>query len=223
VRRAVLSWSSGKDSAYALHAVRGQGEVEVVGLLTSVGEEAERVAIHGVRREVLRAQAASLGFPLWEVPLPAVCPKAVYEARMAEALSRLREEGIGDVVFGDIHLADVRAYREAQIARAGLAGHFPLWGRETGGLAREMLGKGMAARVVTLDPERVPAGLAGARFDRAFLEGLPEGVDRCGENGEFHTLVTDGPGFERPLRLEAGEVVERNGYVYADFALAGEG
>lgn len=216
--QAILSWSSGKDSAYALHLARGAG-FDVVGLLTTVNARHGRVAIHGVRREVLRAQAGAAGLPLIEVALPDPCSNAVYEARMAEALERTRAEGVGDVVFGDIHLADVRAYREAQLARAGLRGHFPLWGQETRALAREMLTAGILAYVVSLDTRRLPGASAGARYDADFLRGLPPSVDPCGERGEFHTVVAGGPMFLRPLVLAPGESVERDGYAYRDFAV----
>jgi uncharacterized protein (TIGR00290 family) len=216
--RAILSWSSGKDSAFALHLARRAG-TEVVALLTTVTEGEGRVSIHGVRREVLAAQAEAVGLPLVEVALPAPCPNAVYEARMEGALAPLKAEGIETVVFGDIFLKDVRAYREARLAAVGMRGEFPLWGRETRGLAEAMLRAGIMARVATLDPARMPRGMIGARYDAGFLAALPGSVDPCGENGEFHTLVGDGPGFAHALPLEPGESVERDGFVYADFGL----
>lgn len=219
-RRAVLSWSSGKDSAFALHVARQNGLAEICALLTTVNEVHARVAIHGVRREVLQAQAASVGLPLIEVPLPSPCPNDIYEARTAAALARLAAEGIGDAVFGDIYLEDVRAYREAQLARAGMRGHFPLWGRETRTLARDMLRAGTVAYVSTLDSRKLPHRCAGSRYDEDFLTGLPDTVDPCGESGEFHTVVSDGPGFSRPVPLLRGDDIEREGFVYTDFSLA---
>jgi uncharacterized protein (TIGR00290 family) len=220
--KAILSWSSGKDSAHALYLARERGEFELAGLLTTVNEVHARVAIHGVRQKVLRAQAEAVGLPLIEVLLPDPCPNSVYERRMAEALEKLRGKGIRDFVFGDIHLEDVRAYREAQLARAGLRGHFPLWGRETGALAREMLGAGTLAHVVSLDAGKLPRAAAGAVYDAEFLASLPPDVDACGENGEFHTVVADGPAFLRPVPLVKGAAVERDGYVYCDFSVAPE-
>lgn len=217
---AVLSWSSGKDSAFALHVARQDGLVEISALLTTVNEVHERVAIHGVRREVLKAQAASVGLPLIEVPLPSPCSNEVYEARMAAALARLTADSIRDVVFGDIYLEDVRAYREAQLARAGMQGHFPIWGRETRALAHDMLRAGTVAYVATLDTRKLPRSSAGTRYDEHFLASLSASVDPCGESGEFHTVVSDGPEFSRPVPLVKGKDVERDGFVYTDFSLA---
>ncbi len=218
--RAILSWSSGKDSAFALHIAREAGALDIVGLLTTVSEVHDRVAIHGVRRAVLRAQADAVDLPLFEVPLPSPCPNEVYEARMAAALAPLLADGIADVVFGDLYLADIRAYREAQLARAGMQGHFPLWGRETPALAHEMLRAGTVAHVATLDLAKLPVDRLGARYDKDFLRTLPPGIDPCGEAGEFHTIVSDGPAFARPLRLVPGETIERDGFAYIDFTLA---
>lgn len=220
MKRAAMSWSSGKDSAFALHAARQQGEVEIVALLSTVNEMHERVAIHGVRRAVLRAQAAALELDLIEVPLPFPCSNDVYEARMAEALGRLEAMGIRDHVFGDLFLEDIRAYREGVLEPRGLAAHFPLWKIETHRLARDMLACGIRAYVATLDPKVMPKELCGAAFDEDFMARLPKGVDPCGENGEFHTVVADAPGFAAPLDLVRGETVERDGFVYTDFVLS---
>jgi len=203
----------------AFDAVCKDPALDIVALLTTFNEDARRVAIHGTRRDVARAQAAALGLPLVEVDLPDPCPNEVYEARIGAAVRRLMADGVRDWVFGDLLLDDIRAYREAQLAPLGIRAHFPLWGRETGGLAREMLAAGIDARIVTLDPRRLPAALCGARFDAPFLDGLPATVDPCGERGEFHTVVADGPGFARPLDLAQGETVERGGFVYTDFRL----
>lgn len=218
-RPAILSWSSGKDSAMALHVARRDPALKVVALLSTFSETADRVAIHGTRRAVARAQAAALGLPLIEVDLPTPCPNAVYEERLGAAIRQQRAGEVQDWVFGDLFLEDIRAYREAQLAPFGVRAHFPIWGRETAVLAREMLAVGIDARIVTLDPTRLPERLCGARFDAAFLKALPETADPCGERGEFHTLVADGPGFARPLGLIRGETVLRDGFVQTDFTL----
>ena len=214
--RALVAWSSGKDAAYALHEVRQIGDVEVVGLLTTVTRAFERVSMHGVREVLLEAQAASIGLPLTRVDIPYPCPHEVYEQAMADALAAAAARGVTQVVFGDLFLADVRAYREAQLARAGFTGVFPLWGRDTASLAREMIAAGVDARLVCVDPSCLDRSFAGRPFDQAFLAALPAGVDPCGENGEFHTFVVDGPMFTHPVPVGAGVVVERDGFVFAD-------
>ncbi len=218
-RRAVLSWSSGKDSTFALHLARQDPGLEIVALFSTFNAEAGRVAIHGTRRAIARAQAASLGLPLIEVDLPAPCPNTVYEARVGAAIRSLQADGIEDWVFGDIFLEDIRAYREAQLAPLGLRAHFPLWRRETGTLAQEMLAAGIEAHIATLDPRHLPAETCGSAFDQGFLDALPEGVDPCGERGEFHTIVADGPGFAHRLDLQRGETVLRDSFAYTDFML----
>lgn len=220
-RRAVVSWSSGKDSAWALHLVRQRKDVEVAGLLASVNAEFQRVSMHGVRRELLERQARAAGLPLHVVELPWPCSNEQYERRMGAACRRMREEGVEVIVFGDIFLADVRAYREGQLAGTGIEPLFPLWGRHTGDLLREMLAAGVRARIACLDPRRLPRELAGAELHADLLRNLPAGVDPCGENGEFHTFVTAAPGFAAPVHVRKGEVVERDGFVYADL-LPGE-
>jgi len=214
--RVLLSWSSGKDSAYSLHVLRQNVEVEVVGLLTTVNAAANRVAMHAVRRDLLDAQAEAVGLPLLVVPLPSPCPNEVYEAAMAQALDEARERGVEAVAFGDLFLTDVRRYREERMAGTGLVPLFPLWGRPTRELALEMLAAGLRARISCLDPRVLPPALAGREFDRELLEALPAGVDPCGENGEFHTFAWDGPVFARPLPVRGGEVVTRDGFVFAD-------
>ena len=218
-RPAVMSWSSGKDCTLALHRARQEGALDVVALLSTFNETASRVAIHGTRRAVARAQARALGLPLIEVDLPAACSNADYEARIGAASLRLKEQGVRDWIFGDLFLEDIRRYREANLAAQGLSGHFPLWGADTRLLAQEMLDLGLDARIATLDPRLVPRELCGSRYDRAFLDQLPPGVDPCGERGEFHTVVANGPGFAAPLDLRQGETVERSGFVYTDFDL----
>lgn len=221
MKRVLLSWSSGKDSGWALHVLRQQADVEVVGLLTTLNDEFQRVAMHGVRRSVLEAQAAAAELPLWVVPLPWPCTNEIYEQRMAEVCDRAVAENIDAVAFGDLFLEDVRAYRERQLKPTGLEPLFPLWGIPTAELARTMIAGGLRARVVCVDTKQLPASFAGREFDEAFLADLPEGTDPCAERGEFHTCVYAGPMFSAPLRLEAGEVVNRDGFVFADFLEAG--
>jgi uncharacterized protein (TIGR00290 family) len=214
--KAWLAWSSGKDSAWALHVLRASPEVEVVGLLTTVNEVHDRVAMHGVRRSLLRAQADALGLPLVLAPIPHPCSNEEYEVVMAGAVIRAREEGVEAFAFGDLFLEDIRRYRESRLAGTGLVPLFPLWKRPTAALAEEMIAGGLRARVVTVDPRQLSPAFAGREFDRDFLADLPAGVDACGENGEFHTFAWDGPMFRRPLDLRPGAVVEREGFVFAD-------
>jgi uncharacterized protein (TIGR00290 family) len=214
--KAYLSWSSGKDSAFALVEARRSGLADIVGILTTLNEAYDRVAMHGVRNALLDRQIAALGLPCLKVPLPNPCPMEVYEARMAEASATMRAQGVEHVVFGDLFLEDVRAWRETQLARAGMTGVFPLWGRETRALAEAMIADGLVAHVACLDPKRLDRSFAGRRFDRAFLADLPPRIDPCGENGEFHTVVSAGPMFREPIPVAIGEVVERDGFVFAD-------
>jgi uncharacterized protein (TIGR00290 family) len=211
-----MSWSSGKDSALALHEVRSANEVEVVGLLTTVNSTAERVAMHGVRRVLLEAQSEALGLPLYLVDLPWPCPNGVYEKRMAAAVVQARTSGIEVVVFGDLYLEDVRRYRENSLQGSGIRPMFPLWQRPTPSVARDLLAIGVRAVVTCVDLSQAPRELAGRWYDEAFLADLPEGVDPCGERGEFHTLVVDGPGLSRPIDVVLGETVERDGFVFTD-------
>ena len=218
--RALVAWSSGKDSAWAAHEVRRAGAVEVVGLLTTITDPFSRVAMHAVREELLDRQAASLRLPCRKVRLPWPCPNETYEARMAEALAAARGEGVTHVVFGDLFLADIRDYREAKLAGTGIAPLFPLWGRETGALAREMIGGGLRATLTCVDPRALDARFAGRAFDESLLAELPAGVDPCGENGEFHSFAWSGPMFEAPIPVAPGEVVVRDGFVFADLVPA---
>jgi uncharacterized protein (TIGR00290 family) len=218
--RAVLSWSSGKDSAYALYEVRRSVAFDVVGLLTTITETYDRVSMHGVRRSILDAQARAAGLPLYPVPIPSPCPNEVYERAMGRALERLRSERVTHVIFGDLFLEDIRSYREEKMRGTGLTPVFPLWGRPTGRLAEEMIDAGLAARIVALDPRKIPKKFAGRRFDRSLLAELPPEVDPCGERGEFHTCVLGGPMFDAPIPVVAGEVVERDGFVFADLVPA---
>jgi uncharacterized protein (TIGR00290 family) len=214
--KAVMSWSSGKDSALALHEVRRPGEVEVVGILTTVTSEFGRVSMHGVRESLLDRQALALGLPCWKVPIPSPCPNEVYEQEMARVLATVRDLGVTAVVFGDLFLEDIRRYRETKLADVGMRGIFPLWGRDTAALAREMIDVGLKARLTCIDPKKLDRSFAGRSFDAALLDELPDDVDPCGENGEFHTLAWDGPMFTKPVPIELGEVVERDGFVFAD-------
>lgn len=217
--KAVVAWSSGKDSAYALWESRRSGELDIVGLLTTVTETFQRVSMHGVRESLLAAQAAACGLPLWKVPIPFPCPNRVYEERMAAAAASLRAAGVSHVVFGDLFLEDVRSYREAQMRAARMTPTFPLWGRDTRVLAKEMIQSGLRARLVALDPRRIAPTFAGRWFDHDLLNDLPEDVDPCGENGEFHTFATAGPMFGHPLDPKIGETVERDGFVFTDLLL----
>jgi uncharacterized protein (TIGR00290 family) len=211
-----MSWSSGKDSAFGLHVTRVAGQVDVVGLLTTVNTTANRVAMHAVRRVLLEAQAKSLGLPVHVVELPWPCPNEIYELRMNEAVDKATDGGVEHMVFGDLFLADIRAYREQQLAGTGISPVFPLWERPTDVLAREMLDAGVRAVVTCVDPSQAPAEIAGRWYDADLLAELPASVDPCGENGEFHTFVVDGPGFGYPLDVTLGDVVERDGFVFAD-------
>ena len=217
--RAVLSWSSGKDCAMALHACHSDGLADVVALLCTTNEAFERVAMHGTRNAILRAQAAATGLPLIEVPLPWPCSNDDYAARMASAMDQVRALGVETMVFGDLFLQDVRDYRIAQLAPLGMTALFPLWGRATDQLAREIIAAGFEAHLVTVDPSKLDPSFAGRKFDAQLLADLPEGVDPCGENGEFHTAISAGPIFEAPLNVEVGETVLRDGFAYADLSL----
>jgi uncharacterized protein (TIGR00290 family) len=206
----------GKDCAFALVEARRLGLADVVALLTTTNEAFDRVAMHGTRTALLRAQAAAAGLPLIEVPLPWPCSNQDYEARMAAAMVEVAALGVRHMVFGDLYLEDVRAYREERLAPLGFEAIFPLWGRPTGALARDMIAAGLDARLVTVDPRKLPASFAGRKLDAALLAELPPGVDPCGENGEFHTAVVAGPMFSAPIPVVSGEVVTRDGFVFAD-------
>ncbi|MHB8682304.1 MAG: Dph6-related ATP pyrophosphatase [Acidimicrobiales bacterium] len=214
--QAWMSWSSGKDSALALDVARRDIGIDVVGLLCTVNAEADRVAMHAVRRTLLEAQADRLALPLRVVDIPSPCPNDVYEARMDAAVAAAVAEGVEQIVFGDLFLEDIRAYREQMLAGTGLSPVFPLWAVPTDELARTMLSSGIRAVVTCVDPCQVPGELAGRAYDETFLADLPEHADPCGERGEFHTFVWDGPGFSSPIDVDVGEVVERDGFVFCD-------
>jgi uncharacterized protein (TIGR00290 family) len=213
--RALLSWSSGKDSAWSLHVLRQQ-RVEVVGLLTTVNETFGRVAMHAVRETLLEKQADAAGVPLWKVPIPHRCSNDDYEKAMAGVIERARSEGITAVAFGDLFLADIRAYREKQLAGTGIEPLFPIWGLPTAALAREMVAAGVRARITCVDPKQMPRRFVGRVFDGDLLDELPETVDPCGERGEFHTFCYAGPMFREPVDVALGETTERDGFVFAD-------
>jgi uncharacterized protein (TIGR00290 family) len=214
--QAWLAWSSGKDSAWALHRVRLGGKFDVVALFTTVNRTHGRVAMHAVRESLLEMQAAAAGLPLVKVGIPSPCPNEIYELAMSEAMARARDEGVRHVIFGDLFLEDIRAYREKQLSACGMTPVFPLWGKETGRLAQEMIAGGLRAYLTCVDPRQLERGFAGRRFDGELLADLPPGVDPCGENGEFHTFVCAGPMFSVDLAVTLGEIVERDGFVFAD-------
>jgi uncharacterized protein (TIGR00290 family) len=217
-RRVLLSWSSGKDSAWTLHLLRRQPDVEVVGLLTTFNEAADRVAMHAVRRALVEAQAEAAGLPLWPVPLPWPCSNADYEQRMGTVLARARAEGVTHTAFGDLFLEEIRDYRIRQLAGSGVEPLFPLWGSpaDTPGLAHQMLDGGLHAVLTCVDPKQLPEAFAGRPFDTALLAELSPGVDPCGERGEFHTFCTGGPMFARAIAVQVGETVCRDGFCFTD-------
>jgi uncharacterized protein (TIGR00290 family) len=217
MKKVLLSWSSGKDSAWTLHALRQCGEYEVVGLLTTLNTEFDRVAMHGTRRTVLEAQAKAAAVPLWVVPLPWPCSNEVYQQRMRVACDRAVSEGVQGIAFGDLFLRDIREYREAQLQPTGLEPLFPLWERPTAALARAMIAGGLRAKLTCVDTKQLAPSFAGREFDSRLLDDLPPAIDPCGERGEFHTCVYAGPMFASPIPLESGEVVTRDGFAYADF------
>ena len=214
--KALIAWSSGKDSAWALHEVRRAGDYDVVGALTTVTETFQRVSMHGVREEILFAQHEAIGLPSVIVPIPYPCPNEVYEARMAAALDEAKRAGVTHVIFGDLFLEDVRAYREQKLAGTGIAPLFPLWRRPTDALAREMIAAGVETYLVCVDLKQLPKSFAGRRFDAALLAELPASADPCGEKGEFHSCVVAGPMFDRRIDVTVGETIERDGFAYTD-------
>jgi uncharacterized protein (TIGR00290 family) len=212
----LLSWSSGKDSSWSLHVLRERGEYEVAGLLTTFNEEADRVAMHAVRRELVEAQARACGLPLRAVPLPWPCSNEEYEARMRAACEEAVREGIEGIAFGDLFLEDVRSYREKKLAGTGLAPVFPLWGEPTRELAWTMIRAGLRAKLTCVDAKQLDASFAGREFDESLLAELPVGVDACGEKGEFHSFVYAGPMFDREIAVVVGEQVVREQFVFTD-------
>lgn len=216
--RVLLSWSSGKDSAWALLVLRQRGEVEVVGLVTTLNEAFGRVAMHGVRAELVQAQAAAAGLPLWPVPLPWPCSNDEYEARMRAVVGKAVADGVTAFAFGDLFLEDIRADRVRHLAGTGIKPLFPIWGPpdNTPALARAMIAGGLRATLACVDPRHLSPTFAGRAFDAGLLANLPPGVDPCGERGEFHTFCHAGPMFDRPIPVAVGDVVERDGFWFAD-------
>jgi uncharacterized protein (TIGR00290 family) len=219
----LFCWSGGKDSAMALHALLQQREFRVTALLTTVTEGYERISMHGVRRELLERQAESIGLPLHEVRIPPQCVNPVYEARMEQALRLHHEKGVRSVAFGDIFLEDLRAYRERNLARVGMTALFPIWKRDTRELIQTLLEEQFRAVAACIDPKVLDRSFAGRELDGSFFQSLPADVDPCGENGEFHTFVFDGPIFKTPVRIRTGEIVERDFFVYCDLLPGEEG
>lgn len=218
--RVWLSWSTGKDSAWALQELRQWPDVEVVALLTTVNAAFGRVAMHAVRETLLEAQAAAVGLPLIRVPIPHPCPNELYQQAMATAMAQARVEGVTHIAFGDLYLEDVRRYRETMLADTGIAPLFPLWGRDTAALARQMIAAGLRAVLTCVDPKQLSAEFSGRCFDARLLAELPAGVDPCGERGEFHTFAFAGPMFRTPVPIVAGRCVLRDGFVFTDVLLA---
>jgi uncharacterized protein (TIGR00290 family) len=214
--KAILSWSSGKDSAMALHRTLATKELEVVCLLTTISDAFHRVSMHGVREELLKLQAESLGIQLQKMMIPYPCPNALYEEKMSEMLSFWKKKGVTHVIFGDLFLEDIRKYREEKITQIDLTPVFPVWGKDTTNLAREMLGIGFRAVICCVDPRKLDAQFAGREFDSSLVRDLPANVDPCGENGEFHTFVYDGPIFKKPIPVQVGERVMRDGFQFVD-------
>jgi uncharacterized protein (TIGR00290 family) len=212
--RTLLSWSTGKDSAWSLHVLRQRPDVTVVGLVTTINAAFDRVAMHGVRRTLLEAQAECAGLPLHVLEIPHPCPNADYERIMGAFVAEQVAKGIEAMAFGDLFLEDIRRYRETKLAGTGISPLFPLWGVDTGRLAREMIAGGLEAYVTCVDPRKLPASFAGRRFDLDLLADLPAGVDPCAENGEFHTFACAGPMFSRPIPVKTGEIVTRDGFVF---------
>ncbi|CAG0933717.1 hypothetical protein TFLX_03194 [Thermoflexales bacterium] len=222
--KALFAWSGGKDSALALYEVARQQNTEIVALLTTVTDGYDRISMHGVRRELLAAQAQALGYPLEEVSIPPQCTNEIYEQRMQQALEKYQQAGVTHTVFGDLFLEEVRAYREERLGRIGMQGIFPLWGRNTGDLARRFVQLGFRAIIVCVDTTMLNGTFAGREYDEDFLRDLPAEVDPCGENGEFHTFVYAGPIFRRTIPVERGEKVLRDErFYYCDLVCAAAG
>lgn len=218
-KKALVSWSSGKDSAWTLQALRQSNEYEIAGLLTTINSSFDRVAMHGVRRELVEAQADAAGLPLWKVPLPWPCSNVEYEAAMSTACARAIDAGVEVVAFGDLYLEDVRQYREDRMRAIGLTPVFPLWKLDTRQLIADMGAAGVRCRIVCLDPRNLSASFAGRDLNQELVDKFPPGIDPCGENGEFHTFVYDGPMFARAIPVQGGETVTRDGFVFADLCL----
>jgi|SRR5579864_1407824 len=221
MKRTLLSWSSGKDSAWSLHLLRKNPEYEIVGLLTTFNSSADRVAMHGVRRALVKAQGEAAEIPLWEVDLPWPCSNDDYECAMKQACQKAVGNGIECIAFGDLFLTDIRAYREKQLRDTGLQPVFPVWGLPTRALAREMIDSGLRAKLACIDTKQISGDLAGREFDTQLLSELPPSADPCGENGEFHSFVYAGPMFNSPVQVVLGEIVQCEQFIYADLVPCG--
>jgi uncharacterized protein (TIGR00290 family) len=215
-KKVLLSWSSGKDSAWALHVLRQQGTVEIAGLITTINSAFDRVAMHSTRRSLVELQAKAADVPLIPVPLPCPCSNADYESAMKSVCDQAVAQGVSAIAFGDLFLADIRAYRERQLSGTGLEPLFPLWQIPTDQLAQDMIRSGLRARLVCVDPKALTPDFTGRDFDEQLLRDLPAGVDPCGENGEFHSFAYAGPMFSHPIAILSGERVERDGFWFAD-------
>lgn len=214
--KTIVSWSSGKDSAWMVHVLRSRGDIKIGALLTTINEPLQRVAMHAVRVELLEAQADALGLPLWKVPIPFPCPNTAYERAMADCVARAVGEGFTHIAFADLFLEDIRRYREEQLAESGLTPLFPLFGADTTALADEMIATGLVARITCVDTRVLDRRFVGRDFDRTLLAELPPSVDPCGERGEFHSFAYAGPMFSRSIPVHSGAVVDRDGFVFAD-------
>jgi len=214
--KALIAWSSGKDSAWALHETRRAGDLDIVGALTTVTDAFGRVSMHGVREELLQAQLEAAGLPAITVRIPYPCPNEVYEREMAAAIADAKAGGVSHIIFGDLFLEDIRAYREAKLKDTGITPVFPLWQQATGPLAQKMIEGGVEAHIAVVDLKKLPADFAGRRFDAALIDALPAGADPCGENGEFHSFVSAGPMLAWSIPVKVGETVERDGFAFAD-------
>lgn len=215
-KKTLLSWSSGKDSAWSLHLLRQDSDIDIVGLITTVNELHKRVAMHAVRLDLLEAQAQAVGLPVRIINIPSPCTNEQYESAMRQVIAEAKQEGVEQMAFGDLFLADIRAYREAQLSGTGINPIFPLWKMPTAELARQMISGGLRAVITCVDPRQLPAEFVGREYDESFVAELPEGADECGEKGEFHTFAYDGPMFGEAINITVGEVVERDGFVFAD-------
>jgi uncharacterized protein (TIGR00290 family) len=216
-KRLLLGWSGGKDSSLALHELKQEPDVEIAALLTTVTEGYDRISMHGVRRALLKEQVESLGFPLEEILIPQQCSNEIYEERMRQTLEKFRRQGISAAAFGDLFLKEVRSYREERMAKIGMTAVFPIWGKNTNDLARQFIELGFRAVIACVDTKALSQEFAGREYDAAFLRDLPVGIDPCGENGEFHTFVYDGPIFTRPINVQTGEKLLRdNRFFYCD-------
>lgn len=215
-KRTLMSWSSGKDSAWALHTLRQKPEIDLAGLFCTVNQAFDRVAMHGVRVELLQRQAESMGLPLEIIEIPYPCSNTDYEAIMGQFVERAKRDGVEKFAFGDLYLEDVRNYRIDKLKGTGIEPIFPIWGIPTDALSRDMISSGLRTVITCINPEQIPAEFVGREFDQAFLDALPEHVDPCGENGEFHSFVFDGPMFQQAIEITVGDIVHRDKFVFAD-------